>query len=70
MTTQVEDRDVSATQAAELFGIPADWIHKWRYRGYLTPSGILDGRGRTGRVPLYRLSEVAKLIADRHAARS
>lgn len=67
LTQQLEHRLVSATEAAELFGIPADWIHKWKYRHKLMPYGAVHGPSSNATVPLYRLADVAQLVADRHA---
>ncbi len=63
----MEDRDVTAAEAARIFGIPASTIHKWRERGKVTPCLVMRGAGRRGEQPLFRLSEVAGVVADRHA---
>lgn len=63
----VEDRDVTAREGSELFGIPIDTIRQWQSRRKLTPSGMLTGRGPTGRNALFRLSELAALVAAQHA---
>lgn len=64
-----EDPLVSATEGARLFGIPASRIHKWKARGHLMPVEAVRGPGCTATVPLFRLSELAALVAERHAAR-
>lgn len=64
----VKDRDVTAPEAAALFGLDVDLIHQWARRRKLTAVARIRGRGRGGRgVPVYRLSEVARLAAERHA---
>ena len=65
----VEDRDINAKTAAELFGIPVSWIYKWRDERRLFPSQILKSRGRIGEEWFYRLSAVARLVAERHEQR-
>jgi predicted site-specific integrase-resolvase len=65
----IEDRDVNAKTAAELFGIPIGWIYQWRREGQLTPSQIFKSRGRTGEESFYKLSAIARLVADHHERR-
>lgn len=55
---------VSADQGAELLGVPASTIRKWKERGRVIQAGSIPGRGRSGEVPLYRLDELRPLAAD------
>jgi phage terminase Nu1 subunit (DNA packaging protein) len=62
-------KQVTTDQAAELLDVPADLISKWKHRGKVTPVGMLQGRGRGGRVPVYRLDELRPLADRYHATR-
>lgn len=61
------DTELTAREAADLFGLPIRTIYEWTRRRRLTPSRLLIGPGRNGHTPLYRLAEVADLAATRHA---
>ncbi len=62
-------RHVTTTQAAEILGIPAALISKWKHRGKVMPVGMLHGQGRGGQAPLYRLDELQPLAAQYLATR-
>ena len=49
----------TATEAADLLGIPRGTIYSWHSRGLLTPAQILaDG------TQLYVLDEIRRVVAD------
>lgn len=62
-------KHVTTEQAAELLDVPAVVISMWKYRGKITPIGVLHGRGRRGQVPIYRLEELKPLAERYHATR-
>lgn len=61
---------VTTNQAAEILGVPASTISKWKHRELITPDGLLRGRGRGGTVPLYRLDLLRPLAESYHRRRS
>lgn len=60
-------KQVTTEQAAAILDVPADLIAKWKHRGKVVPVGMLQGRGRGGRAPLYRLDELRPLAEAYHA---
>lgn len=55
-------------EVAAAAGVPEAMVRLWKTRRQLTPAGLVPGRGRGGRAPLYRLSDVRPL-ADAYLAR-
>lgn len=64
------DRDVTLKEAASLFGVGLSTLYRWRSAGEFAPCGYLPSTGRRGRVELFRLSTIAKYVAERHAQRT
>lgn len=58
---------VTTTEAAELLGVPADTISKWRQRGRVVPVGLISGRRFDS--PVYLLEEL-KPLAEAYYARA
>lgn len=54
LTPQLHDTQ----HAARLLGIPESVIWKWKTRGKVMPAGLVRGRGRGGKVPLWDLEDL------------
>lgn len=64
----MSERLLSATQAADLFGVPAAVIWRWRREGKIEPQDVVRGRGLGGVEWLYSPAELEPLVT-RYLAR-
>lgn len=58
------ERLVDSKEAAEALGVPASQIYKWKTRHQVTEADSIPGRGRSGRIPLYRLADLQPLAEE------
>jgi hypothetical protein len=58
---------VTTGQAARILGVPPRALAVWRHRKKVPAAGVLRGRGRGGRVPIYHLEDL-RPFAEEYAA--
>jgi hypothetical protein len=64
------ERLVDSKEAAEALGVPAAQIYVWKSRHQVTEADSIRGRGRAGRIPLYRLADLEPLAEEYRARRA
>lgn len=67
MSRPARDQLHTATQAAEILGVPAFVIRQWKAAGRAMPAGMLKASVPGGLQPVYTLAELEPLAEQYHA---
>lgn len=62
MTVAVEDRQITAAEAAAAFGVPRRTLYRWIDQAGLVPTAELLSSGINGTTRYYRLGDLARLV--------